>query len=106
MVYIMCDGNDETNHGFPIWTDGLSPRDEWGVQKATSDQGRVADYIYPRAPVTALVYACSPIAKTVDFKISGISHIGSDITAATASAIDSVFFHEGTPSGNGKIFLS
>ncbi|NIH11586.1 MAG: baseplate J/gp47 family protein [Serratia symbiotica] len=105
-VYIMCDGNDETNHGFPVGTDGLSPRDEWGVQKATGDQGRVADYIYPRAPVTALVYVCSPVAKTVDFKISGISHVGSDITAAIAAAIDSVFFHEGTPTGNGKIFLS
>ena len=89
-VYIMCDGNDETNHGFP-GSDGISQLDDWGAQKATGDQGRVADYIYPRAPVTALVYVCSPVAKTVDFEISGISHVGRDITAAIAAAIDNVF---------------
>lgn len=105
-VYIMCDGNDETNHGFPVGSDGISQLDDWGAQKATGDQGRVADYIYPRAPVTALVYVCSPVAKTVDFEISGISHVGSDITAAIAVAIDNVFFEGGTPVGNGRIFLS
>ncbi|CAI1643455.1 baseplate J/gp47 family protein [Serratia proteamaculans] len=105
-VYIMCDGNDETNHGFPVGTDGISQLDDWGAQKATGDQGRVADYIYPRAPVTALVYVCSPVPKSVDFEISGISHVGSDITTAIAAAIDNVFFEGGTPDGNGKIFLS
>lgn len=105
-VYIMCDGNDETNHGFPVGTDGISQLDDWGAQKATGDQGRVADYIYPLAPVTALVYVCSPVAKTVNFEISGISHVGSDITAAIDAAIDNVFFEGGTPEGNGKIFLS
>ncbi|CVA07551.1 baseplate J/gp47 family protein [Serratia marcescens] len=105
-VYIMCDGNDETNHGFPVGSDGISQLDDWGAQKATGDQGRVADYIYPRAPVTALVYVCSPVAKTVDFEISGISHVGRDITAAIAAAIDNVFFEGGTPVGNGRIFLS
>lgn len=105
-VYIMCDGNDETNHGFPVGTDGISQLDDWGAQKATGDQGRVADYIYPRAPVTALVYVCSPVPKTVDFTISGISHVGSDITTAIAAAIDNVFFEGGTPDGTGRIFLS
>ncbi|MCE9937721.1 baseplate J/gp47 family protein [Serratia liquefaciens] len=105
-VYIMCDGNDETNHGFPVGTDGISQLDDWGAQKATGDQGRVADYIYPLAPVTALVYVCSPVAKTISFEISGISHVGSDITAAIDAAIDNVFFEGGTPEGNGKIFLS
>lgn len=105
-VYIMCDGNDETNHGFPVGTDGISQLDDWGAQKATGDQGRVADYIYPRAPVTALVYVCSPVPKTVDFEISGITHVGSSITAAIAAAIDNVFFEGGTPVGGGRIFLS
>jgi len=105
-VYIMCDGNDETNHGFPVGTDGISQLDDWGAQKATGDQGRVADYIYPRAPVTALVYVCSPVPRAVDFEIRGISHAGSDITTAIAAAIDNVFFEGGTPVGNGRIFLS
>ncbi|MEI7000453.1 baseplate J/gp47 family protein, partial [Klebsiella pneumoniae] len=43
-VYIMCDGSDTTNNGFPVGTDGVSQLEEWGAIKATGDQGRVADY--------------------------------------------------------------
>ncbi|MBE0150937.1 baseplate J/gp47 family protein [Serratia fonticola] len=105
-VYIMCDGNDETNHGFPVGTDGISQLDDWGAAKATGDQGRVADYIYPLQPVTALVYVCSPVEKFVNFEISGINHVGSDVTTAIAAAIDNVFFEGGNPDGTGKIFVS
>lgn len=61
VIYIMCDGNDKTNHGFPVGTDGVSQLEEWGAVKATGDQGRVADYMYPLAPVTSLNYICSPV---------------------------------------------
>ncbi|MFZ1871645.1 MAG: baseplate J/gp47 family protein [Chania sp.] len=105
-VYIMCDGNDETNHGFPVGTDGISQLEDWGAQKATGDQGRVADYIYPRQPVTALVFVCSPVAKVIDFEISGISSVGTDVAQAIAAAIDNVFFEEGNPDGTGKIYIS
>ncbi len=105
-VYIMCDGDDETNHGFPVGTDGISQLDDWGAAKATGDQGRVADHIYPLQPVTALTYVCSPIEKIIDFEISGISHVGSDITTAIDAAIDNVFFEGGNPDGSGKIFVS
>ncbi|MCO7512406.1 baseplate J/gp47 family protein [Serratia fonticola] len=105
-VYIMCDGNDETNHGFPVGTDGISQLDDWGAAKATGDQGRVADYIYPLQPVTALVYVCSPVEKVIDFEISGISHVGSDVTTAINAAIDNVFFEGGNPDGTGKIYIS
>lgn len=105
-VYIMCDGSDETNHGFPVGTDGISQFDDWGAAKATGDQGRVADYIYPLQPVTALVYLCSPVEKVIDFEISGISHVGSDVTTAINAAIDNVFFEGGNPDGTGKIYIS
>lgn len=105
-VYIMCDGNDETNHGFPVGTDGISQLDDWGAAKATGDQGRVADHIYPLQPVTALVYVCSPVAKNINFEISGISNVGSDVTMAIDTAIDNVFFEGGNPDGTGKIFVS
>ncbi|MFV8985356.1 baseplate J/gp47 family protein [Serratia fonticola] len=105
-VYIMCDGNDETNHGFPVGTDGISQLDDWGAAKATGDQGRVADHIYPLQPVTALVYICSPVAKIINFEISGISNVGSDVTMAIDAAIDNVFFEGGNPDGTGKIFVS
>lgn len=106
VIYIMCDGNDTTNHGFPVGTDGISSLDDWGAVKATGDQGRVADYIYPRSPVTSLNYVCSPVSGIIDFEISGISSASSETTAAISAAIDNVFFENGSPLGTGKIYLS
>ena len=106
VIYIMCDGEDKTNHGFPVGTDGISSLDDWGAVKATGDQGRVADYIYPRSPVTSLNYVCSPVPGVIDFEISGISSASSATTTAIAEAIDSVFFENGNPLGKGKIYLS
>lgn len=106
VIYIMCDGEDTTNHGFPVGTDGVSSLDDWGATKAAGDQGRVADYIYPRSSVTSLNYVCSPVPGIIDFEISGISSVGSETTTAIADAIDSVFFANGDPLGTGKIYLS
>ncbi|HBZ7662906.1 TPA: baseplate J/gp47 family protein [Klebsiella variicola subsp. variicola] len=106
VIYIMCDGSDKTNHGFPVGTDGISQLEEWGAVKATGDQGRVADYIYPLAPVTSLNYVCSPVERVIDFEISGISDAGSETTAAIADAIDGVLFESANPLGTGKIYLS
>lgn len=106
VIYIMCDGDDKTNHGFPAGTDGVSQLEEWGAVKATGDQGRVADYMYPLAPVTSLNYVCSPIERVIDFEISGISDADSATTAAIADAIDGVLFESANPLGTGKIYLS
>ncbi|TKI02903.1 baseplate J/gp47 family protein [Martelella alba] len=104
-VYIMLDSDSTSNDGgFPTGTDGISSLDSWGAVKATGDQGRVADYIYPLQPVTAVVYVCSPIKTLVNFSISGLSSAGSDITSAIAAAIDNVFFEYGVPGGT--IYLS
>jgi uncharacterized phage protein gp47/JayE len=98
-VYIMVDGNDTSNHGFPVGTDGISGLEDWSAAKATGDQGRVADYIYPLQPVTSLVYVCSPIKKSINFIINGISSVDSSVTAAIDTAIDDVFFASGDPRG-------
>jgi len=104
-VYVMTDGTDTSNNGFPVGTDGISELENWSALKATGDQGRVADHIYPLQPVTALVYVCSPIRKTVNFIIDGISTADSTTTAAINAAIDGVFFESGDPTG-GKVLLS
>lgn len=96
-VYIMCDDNDYA--GFPQGSDGISSLEQWGAVKATGDQGRVADAIYPQQPIIALVYVCAPIAQPIDFVFSGISHVDSTTTAAINAAIDEVFFAEGEPGG-------
>ncbi|HGF8895579.1 TPA: baseplate J/gp47 family protein [Yersinia enterocolitica] len=96
-IYIMCDDNDYG--GFPQGTDGISSLEQWGEVKATGDQGRVADGIYPQQPIIALVYVCAPVAQPIDFVISGISYADSATTAAINAAIDEVFFTEGEPGG-------
>ncbi|EQB0362450.1 baseplate J/gp47 family protein [Yersinia enterocolitica] len=101
-IYIMCDGND--SGGFPVGTDGISQLEEWGAVKATGDQERVADHIYPLQPIIAIIYVCAPVAAPVNFVISGISTAGSETTTAINTAIDEVFFTEGEPGG--KILLS
>lgn len=101
-IYIMCDSND--SGGFPIGTDGISQFEEWGAVKATGDQGRVADHIYPLQPIIATIYVCAPVAAPVNFVISGISTADSETTTAINTAIDEVFFTESEPGG--KILLS
>lgn len=96
-IYIMCDDNDYA--GFPQGSDGISSLEEWGAVKASGDQQRVADAIYPQQPIIALIYVCAPIAQPIDFIISGISHADSATTAAINAAIDEVFFTEGEPGG-------
>ncbi|WP_193133737.1 baseplate J/gp47 family protein [Klebsiella grimontii] len=106
VIYIMCDGNDTTNNGFPTGTDGVSSLEDWGVIKATGDQGRVADYIYPLQADTAIIYVCSPIKKIVDLTISGIPDASSETIQAITDAINLLFFDNGNPDGSGKIYLS
>ncbi|CNI67594.1 baseplate J family protein [Yersinia pekkanenii] len=101
-IYIMCDGNNYG--GFPVGTDGISQFEEWGAVKATGDQARVADFVYPLQPIIAIIYVCAPVAAPVNFVISGISTANSETTAAINAAIDEVFFTEGEPGG--KILLS
>lgn len=96
-IYIMCDDNDYA--GFPQGSDGISSLEEWGAVKASGDQRRVADAIYPQQPIIALVYVCAPVVQPIDFVISGISHADSATTAAINTAIDEVFFTEGEPGG-------
>ncbi|WP_338804414.1 baseplate J/gp47 family protein [Xenorhabdus griffiniae] len=102
-IYIMCDNNGQG--GFPIGTDGVSSHESYAVH-ATGDQLRVADYIYRLRPTTALVWALSPIKRTINFTINGIAHVGTDVTGKIAAAIDNVLFEHGNPDGTGRIFIS
>lgn len=103
-LYFMCDGNDRTNHGFPVGTDGVATKEEYPYGKATGDQLRVVDHIFPLRPATTLVWGCSPLKHEIDFDIGGIPDAAPEIVEAITSAIDEVFFDNGEPGG--KIFLS
>ncbi|MFU0967274.1 baseplate J/gp47 family protein [Kluyvera ascorbata] len=103
-VYIMCDGN--LNDGFPVGTDGISQLEDWGAVKASGDQLSVADHIYPLQTDTAIVFVCSPIRKTIDFEIAGITDADSTVVSNIKNALTTLFFDESNPDGTGKIDLS
>lgn len=103
-VYIMCDGN--LNDGFPVGTDGISQLEDWGAVKASGDQLSVADHIYPLQTDTAIIFVCSPIRKTIDFEIAGITDADSTVVSNIKNALTTLFFDESNPDGTGKIDLS
>ncbi|XTZ40079.1 baseplate J/gp47 family protein [Salmonella enterica] len=103
-IYIMCDGSDRSNNGFPVGSDGVAAKEQYPYGKAGGDQLRVADYIFPRRPATTVIWVCSPVKKRVDFDIGGIPDADAATVTAIEQAIDEVFFENGEPGG--KIFIS
>lgn len=102
VVYVMLDGAESANGGFPVGSNGVSQFDQGpgGVPRgvvATGDQLIVADAIAPLQPVTALVYVVSPIAQPVSFTIKGVPLASQ---TAVSLAIAGVFFQYGKPGGS------
>lgn len=99
VVYFMMDNAEASNAGFPQGTNGVSSSETRRAPVATGDQLTVANAIFPVQPVTALVYACAPIANQVNFMISGLSSASTATKAAVNAAISDAFFREGAPGG-------
>lgn len=104
VVYTMWDQAEAAHAGFPQGADGVATS-ETRAAPATGDQLVVANAIFPKRPVTALVYSVAPVAAPVDFTISGIASVSVATKALIAAAIDGVLFLYGTPLG-GSIALS
>lgn len=98
VVRFMMDVSEAAFGGFPQGTNGVAAS-ETRDAAATGDQLAVANAIYPKQPVTALVYAVAPIANTINFTISGLTGAGSTLQAAIAAAITGVFEQYGEPGG-------
>ncbi|MCD0493894.1 baseplate J/gp47 family protein [Chromobacterium violaceum] len=102
VVYVMLDGAESANGGFPVGSNGVSQYDQGpgGAPRgvvATGDQLAVANAIAPLQPVTALVYAVAPIPNQVSFTIKGVPVAAQP---AVALAIAGVFFQYGQPGGS------
>ena len=104
VVYIMLDDANAAQGGFPQGVDGISAKDNRSTpgNRATGDQLIVANSIFELQPVTAMVYACSPIDSPVDFIITGLSSASTATRAAVAAAITEVFFEQGAPLSDGS----
>lgn len=98
VVYVMFDVAESSHNGFPQGTDGVAAAEPRG-SAATGDQLAVANTIFPLQPVTALVYAVSPISHTINFTINGIASASTATKNAIAAAIKNIFFTQGIPGG-------
>ncbi|MED8993492.1 baseplate J/gp47 family protein, partial [Escherichia coli] len=103
-VYIMCD--ETTEDGFPEGTDGVASTEGWTDRKATGLQLTVADHLRDLQPVTALVYVMSPVAREIDFEISGLQDADESMKADIREAIDDVLGNVNSLDGSGVINLS
>ncbi|TCK39640.1 putative phage protein gp47/JayE [Paraburkholderia sp. BL8N3] len=99
VVYFMMDDAEAVHGGFPQGTNGVATDETRTAVKATGDQLIVADAIYLLQPVTAMVYACAPIADVINFTISGLSTASTATKAEVAAAISDVFLRKGDPTG-------
>lgn len=95
-VYFMLDDASHAN-GLPSGANGVSqyePRD-W---PAVGDQLRVADYLFPLRPVTALVYAAAPLADALNVSLGEVPS-DTTIRAGIAAAVNAFLVREATPGG-------
>ncbi|MGF0237181.1 baseplate J/gp47 family protein [Rhodococcus sp. IEGM1300] len=92
VVYVMFDEANANHQGFPQGTNGISSSDNrvTSGNLASGDQLTVANSIFPKQPVTAMVYACSPIAAPKNFTITGLTGASLATRAAVAAAISEV----------------
>lgn len=97
-VYVMLDEAQAAHDGFPQGTNGVAS-DETRDTPATGDQLAVANYIFAKQPVTALVYAVAPTAYTVNFNIGGLSSASAAVKAAVIAAIAAIFASKGELGG-------
>lgn len=100
-VYPMFDIINAGAGGFPQGTNGVSRLEErTGVGGiATGDQGEVADYIYPRQPVTALVYVVAPLPYPINVTLLALEPNTLDIRSAITASIQDMLMIEGEPGG-------
>lgn len=104
VVYVMFDEANADHQGFPQGTNGISSSDNrvTSGNLAAGNQLTVANSIFPKQPVTAMVYACSPIAAPKDFMITGLTGASIATRAAVAAAISDVFMEQGAPLTDGS----
>ncbi|MFM0270091.1 baseplate J/gp47 family protein [Paraburkholderia aspalathi] len=102
VVYFMMDEAESSHAGFPQGMNGVSQYDvgPGGAPRdvvATGDQLTVANAIITLQPVTALVYACSPIENQIGFHITGVSSTATQ--TAIEGALTDLMLREGAPAG-------
>jgi uncharacterized phage protein gp47/JayE len=97
-LLFMMDETRAAYGGFPLGTNGAAAL-ETRAGTASGDQLIVANAIYVDQPVTALVYAVSPVANTIGLTIAGLSGASDATKAAIADAFEAALRAAATPGG-------
>jgi len=98
VLLFMMDDAESAFGGFPQGTDGCATN-ETRDTAATGDQLALADAIFSKQPVTALVYAVAPSANTIGLTLAGISGASTAVKAAIAAAFSDALRYGATPGG-------
>jgi uncharacterized phage protein gp47/JayE len=91
VVYVMLDTVESAFNGFPQGTNGVAGA-ETRDTPATGDQLTVANFIYPKRPVTALVYVFAPTAAPQNFTFK---YVPPGQQAAVEAAVSALLVQEG-----------
>lgn len=98
VLLFMMDDAEAAHGGFPQGSDGCAAG-ETRDTAATGDQLILANAIFERQPVTALVYAVAPTANAIGLTIAGIPGANSATRAAIASAVARALREDAVPGG-------
>lgn len=104
VLRFMMDTAQAQHGGFPQGTNGVSQHDQGPDGRprdavASGDQLVLADAVVKEQPVTALVFACAPIANRLHFTLSGLAGAGAAVRHAIAAALADVLFRNGDALG-------
>jgi uncharacterized phage protein gp47/JayE len=98
VILFMMDIAQAEHGGFPQGADGCSSY-ETRDTAATGDQLTVANAVFPKQSVTALVYAVAPVPNALTITISGLAG-ANDVTKATiAAAVRAALVVNAVPGG-------
>jgi uncharacterized phage protein gp47/JayE len=95
-VYTMWDVVEAAHAGFPQGTNGGATGESRNTD-ATGDQLIVANYIYPRQPVTALVDSRAPVAQPLAFTVAGLIPSNTTTQAAVTAALQGMLYLKASP---------
>ena len=98
VILFMMDIAQAEHGGFPQGADGCSSY-ETRDTAATGDQLTVANAVFPKQSVTALVYAVAPVPNALTITISGIAGANDATKATIAAAVRAALVVNAVPGG-------
>ena len=99
VVYTMFDATEIAFSGFPQGVNGCATG-ETRDTTATGDLLAVANSIYPKQPVTALVYSYAPVAQPLAFTVAGLLPNTAAMKTAASTALTGMLFTKADPTAN------